>query len=73
MKVEAIGGPNDGLVIDTDRICNGSGIYCPVHGHGFYHSDEPCELFTVGSEIVYRRSADNPEKMYFAGVKESKA
>ncbi len=40
------GGPADGMVLDTDRICNMDNVYCPKHGPHFVHAT------AVSSDIV---------------------
>lgn len=37
--LKLIGGPLDGKVIDTDRVCNLDNEYCPAHGHRYRHLD----------------------------------
>ena len=72
MRVEMIGGPKDGLVVDTDRICNNSNLYCPIHGHCFDHTATNNDAVILSCvELKYFRSGDNPDKAYFAGVAQS--
>lgn len=44
------GGPYDGRVIDTSKVCNGNDEYCPAHGFRFTHP----ELLSCGETGVMR-------------------
>ena len=52
MILELKDGPLKGRVIDTNSICNGDDIYCPVHGWKFRHTGNKTDL--IYSEVSFK-------------------